>query len=51
MIEESVVKENTSLNESPVADVLTALVSIGGIAASSAAIVNWQEKLKKKNHD
>jgi hypothetical protein len=43
------VEETETLEESPVMDILTALAGVGGIAATSAAIVQWQEKLKQKN--
>ena len=48
-IEETTVEETETLEESPVMDILTALAGVGGIAASSAAIAAWQDKLKKKN--
>jgi hypothetical protein len=46
---EAPVEETETLEESPVMDILTALAGVGGIAATSAAIVQWQEKLKQKN--
>jgi hypothetical protein len=46
---ETPVEETETLEESPVMDVLTALAGVGGIAATSAAILQWQEKLKEKN--
>ena len=46
---EAPVEETETLEESPVMDILTALAGVGGIAATSAAIVQWQEKLKEKN--
>jgi hypothetical protein len=46
---EAPVEETETLEESPVMDILTALAGVGGIAATSAAIAAWQDKLKKKN--
>lgn len=43
------VEETETLEESPVVDILTALAGVGGIAATSAAIAQWQDKLKQKN--
>lgn len=43
------VEETETLEESPVVDILTALAGVGGIAATGAAIAQWQEKLKQKN--
>ena len=43
------VEETETLEESPVMDILTTLAGVGGIAATGAAISQWQEKLKQKN--